>query len=580
MPTQYVTLEETSRSIMKHCFNDIIKEVVYAMGFPPDTIVVLHNGTEFTKTDNRNNVSIRETPNLPSTVSQRRLLVNITDNYNEDSLSSTTVSQRDAPPIFHDHDIDCMVYPVYVKSDIVINFEYTSPSKTEAMRLRDDIRVKLSDSRNILHHEVEYDIIIPDGVSDFIADIYDLKSRLFPMELLEYFNSRSTERIRLVTDMANASNARLAVHERQVRIIGIMDFSPEPEPIEQDKETNTYKLTIPYKLSMDVPRGMCFTYPPMICNRVMPNHYLQFVEDRKRARKKARANLGYTNSLRALSYFEVQNQVDYCIDTDLPKNVPLFDEFLVRTSHPGYVTLYTFLTEVDETDKKTLLNLRELGDFYLDERLAEFISTVERAYIVNPYMSYFYLSLYQTNKYIDNNILEVDADMTVRSKVELSLVKPVRVALNVCLDTTFLNPTVQERMYDYPEIYLLYLSELVDGMKNFRSEFSRMGVAEATFYRNFILMLHKAVNREDHAFVKTFMSIIVRDMIATQNLVGALRHGYPKLYRKLCTIVDMEKLKYNDVFKRDDMGKEMYAMRTTMIYYKETHRMSELSSGI
>lgn len=569
MPTQYVTLEETNRTILTACFNDIVKEVVYKLGIPMSTVVTVHNGVDITKTDNRtDNVSLPERNNVPSTIAQRRLVAVITDNYNEDSLSSTTVSQPDTTPIFNDHEIDCIVYPVYVKTDININFEYISPSKTEALRLRDDIRVKLSDSRNIIQHEVTYDIILPEIICDFIADIHDLKSRLIPADLSDYFNVWSTKRMRMVTDMVNPGNSRLAIKERQVRIIGIMDFSPEPEPIEQDKDTNTYKLTIPYKLSLDIPRGMCFRYPPMICNKLMPSKYLQFVVDRK-TRIAQFKDLGYTHSLGALSNLETNRIMTNTTDIVLPKNIPLFDEFSVRKGHPGYVTLYTFLTDVDETDKRTLLNLRELGDFYMDERLLAFIRDVDRGLVINPYMSYFYLSLYQTSRYTDNNILEILPDLTVRSKVALSLVKPVRVALSICLDTTYLNPTVQPRMYSHPEIYLLYLSELMTGIRNYRQEFSEMSVAYGTFYRNFVLMLDRAIKRDDYAFLVSFMEIVSREIVITQHLVGLLRNTYPRIYAIMSTVYDMEKLKYTDAFKRDDVGAERYAMKTSMIYSLE-----------
>ena len=566
MPTQFVTLEETSKTILKRCFNDVIKEVVHRMGIPYETVVTVHNGMDVAKTDNKSNATMQAVDNLPTTVSQRRLLAVVTDNYNEDSLSSTTVSQRDTHPVFLDHEVDCVVYPVYVKTDITIAFEYTTPSRTEALRLRDDIRIKLSDSRNILHHEVEYDILIPEPICDFIEDVHTLRNRLTPMDLTEYFLAYSTKRVHMVTDMANPQNSRIAIRERMTRIIGIMDFSPEPEPIDQDKETNTYKLSIPYKLSIDIPRGMCFSYPPMVCNRPMPAKYLDYIAQKKLdARYHRYKELGWTQSLGALSYFEVPEQLERHVDMDLPKNIPMWDEFPARQGHAGYVTLYTFLTEVDETDKKTLLNLRDLGDYRLNSELLNFIRDVERPWIINPYMSFFYISLYQPRAHSDNNILEITQDLTVRSKKPLKLLRPVRVAINVCLDTTFLNPLVQERMCEHPNIYLMWLSELVTGMRNLRELFVEMKVADSTFYRSFVQVLNRAMGRDEYDFIRKFVCTLARDTLAIQSLVGLLKHGYPRLYSRLCSVIDLEAFKYNDVFKRDDIGYEMYSMRTVML---------------
>lgn len=360
MPTLYTTLPETQRSILSASFYSVVKDVIYHLGIPGDSVIAVHQGMEINHTDNRTNVSINQKDNLPATASQRRIVATITEDYDEDSLSSTTVSQKDVYPIFNDYDIDATVYTVYVKSQISIDIEYTCGSRTEANRVRDDIRVKLSQGRNILHHNVEYNILIPLMVEEFIADVYDLKNRLFPQSLGDYFKSFSSNHIRPITDMANADNARLAVFERQVRIVGVMEISSEVPKVEQNNDTNTYSFTVPYKFTLDVPRGMCMKYPPMICNRLMPAKYLEFIQEKKiKALESYGTDLCATQSLAALSHFESQRQLSDRVEVNLPFNLPLFDEFHDRVGHKGYVITTSFLTDVDETDKRSLLNLRD-----------------------------------------------------------------------------------------------------------------------------------------------------------------------------------------------------------------------------
>lgn len=565
MPVLYTPLEEHHKTILKSCFFSVIEDIKQALQIPKDTIVSMHRGVEVSRTDNRTNVSVREDSNVPATVSQRRILANVTDNYDEDSLSSTVVSQQDTYPVFHDPDVDVSCYPVYVKTQVKIDLQYVCGSKTEALKVRDGFRIKLSQGANILHHEVEYNVLLPEPVQEFIADVYDLKNRLYPQSLEEYFLSHATKRVHRITDMANAGNAKIAVHERQVRIVGAFDFSGEPPEVEQNPETNSYKITIPYSFSLDVPRGMCMKYPPMVCNRLMPSKYLSFIEERKvKTREEYSRNLGATHSLAALSHFEAHRQIGMQVQEKLPLNLPLFDEFHERTGHRGYVITASFLTDVDESNCKGLLNLRELGDFYLDETLLQFIAGGERQWIVNPYMSPFYLAVHQAERHFNNNILEIDTELNVRSKVKLSLLKPVRITLGVCLDTSALNPTVLPRLIERKDIFLLYLSELVRGITNYRAEFSLMGVSLPTFYRNFVLVLSDAVNREDSEFVKEFMRIFVLDRRMMQELVGTLRGNYPRLYEKLCKVVDLEPHRYNDLYARGATGQERYAMRTVM----------------
>ena len=577
MPTLYITLPETQKSILSDSFYSVVKDVIYQLGIPCSSVVAIHQGMEINRTDNRTNTSINSAENLPATVSQRRIVATINEEYDEDSLSSTTVSQKDVPPIFNDYDIDALVYTVYVKSQISVDIEYSCASRTEANRIRDDIRVKLSQGRNILHHSVEYNILVPLEVEEFIADVYDLKSRLFPQTLIDYFKSYSSNHIRPITDMANAENARSAVFERQVRVVGVMDISSEVPKVEQNNDTNTYSFVVPYKFTLDVPRGMCIKYPPMICNRLMPAKYLEFVQERK---IKQLESFGYdliaTQSLAALSKFESQRQLSDRVNINLPLNLPLFDEFHDRVGHKGYVITTSFLTDVDETDKKTLINLKELGDFYLNETLLEFVRTEERRWIVNPYMSPFYLGLHQSRRHHDNNILTIDDQLNVSSQVELSLVRPVRICLSVCLDLTTLNPTVMPRLMANKNFYLIYLHELIRGINNYRAEFSRMGSSEHTFYRQFILMLNDAVNKEEVEFVKDFMSIFTKDRRMTQVLVATLRMNYPRLYNKILDIIEIDHFKPNDQDTGLEYGVERYNMRKHMYFQILAMRMEDI----
>lgn len=114
MPVIYTSLQENQKTILKSCFFSVIKDVTQAIGVPNDAVVTMHRGVEISRTDNRNNTSIREVLNNPATISQRRVVAVVQDNYDEDSLTSTVVSQHDTYPIFHDPEIAVKVYPVYM----------------------------------------------------------------------------------------------------------------------------------------------------------------------------------------------------------------------------------------------------------------------------------------------------------------------------------------------------------------------------------------------------------------------------------------------------------------------------------
>lgn len=578
MPTTCIPLDETNRSIFSKAYYGVIQQILHQIQIPYGTLIAMHKGMEINRTDNQTNLTSEQLPNLPSTVAKRKVIAEITENYNEDALSTTAVSYRDTAPIFVDPQIDFIIYPVYVTSDITIKLTFSTPSKTEAQRLRDDIRMKLSQMRNILHHEIEYDILLPELTQNLITDIYDLKNRLYPMTLAEYFRTFSTRQMHMVTDLANKSNAQIAIHERQVRIVGTFEFSAMPEPIEEDNDTNTYRLVIPYKFTMEVPRGICMSYNPIVCNRPLPAKYLQYIADAKiKTREEYSRNLTYTASLGALSHFEAHRQLDYRINNKRPLNLPLFDDFPQRNGHPGYMITVTFLTSVDESDRQTLFNLRDIPDFYMNEKILRWIEDSQRANVTIPYRSIFYFGLHYPDRYYDKDCLELTPDLTLKSKVKLPLDKPLRVAFSVLTDLSYIDEAMRQRLYQNKDVFLIYLSELVEVVRDYRQELTWLAKDDLTFQTRIMYFLDRAMQDKDGAFIQEVIDTISKDRTLSEMLGKTLKNDFPSFYTRLGRHGDTRGLE-SDRKGRNTHYQRMsgYASRTVMISYTEARRRDEL----
>ena len=530
MPTVSLTLEDTNRTILNEAYFKIIGDIVEATKIPHTAVIAVHKDIDYTLTDNKTNETGVEKKNLPSTASLRRISANITEEYNEDELTTTAVHQVNAFPIFEDRQIDVFVFPIYVKSDITIEFSYFTPSKTEANRIRDDIRIRLSQTRNIGIHDIQYDILLPDIVEEFIADVHTLKNRLVPQTLEEYFREHSTKRMHLITDMANKENAKIAIFEKQVRILGLFDFSSMPEKVDADNENSNYKVSFSYKLSFDVPRAIGIRYPVMICNKLLPAKYVQFIEDAKvNSIEESKRNLGYTQSLHALSHFEAHRQLENRVDINYPINVPAFDDFHLRQGHKGYVILASFLTEVDETDKKTLLNLREIDPFYIPDTLANYIANGEHEFIKHPYMSFIYIGIHQEGALFDA-FGEVDQNLTVRSINELNLFKPVRVTISIIVDITMLDKRALDRLIVNEDVLFVFVKEWMNAFDNFKTEFSRIFDTMNDLFRIFIHFLNYYRMTDNDNSLKNFLSTVKTNPYIYTQLLDILFNMFPELF--------------------------------------------------
>lgn len=544
MPVVSLTLEDENRTILSQAYYKIIRDIISATKIPHGTLVAVHKDIEVTLTDNKNNVSGIPTENLPTTVANRRIMAVINENYNEDEVTTTAVNQTAAYPIFIDNDVDVRVYPVYVKSDIEIEFSYISPSKAEATRIRNDLRLRLSQMRNITIHEVDYTIILPEIVEEFITDVYDLKNRLIPQAIDDYIREHTTKRLHPVTDMANSENVRLGIYERQVRIVGSFDILM-PEKIEAEHEDSTYKVGFVYKLSMDVPRAIAMRYPVMIANRPMPSKYIKFIEDHKRNSLEERKKvLNYTsNSLYNLSHFESHRQLENRVDIALPINVPMFDDFNVRQGNKRYAILVSFLLQVDETDKRTLFNLSDLSPYAIPQNLLDYIRDVESPYIVRGGASFLFLGLHQTNRFYDSEKLVVMPDLTVKSTVDLDLMVPTRVTIGICVDIAGLEKSAVKRLREYPPIMCLFVNEHINAVNAYKTELQN--VRDDSFFGMVFEVLMYYLDVEWYGAVNCILTAIGKDKFYGDRLCRLLLGT--ELYRRLLKlgilVIDPAKMK-------------------------------------
>lgn len=521
MPSVSLPLININNSIVSNSIYGIAREITAVIKVANVVdIITMYNGSDITVTDGKVNISNKKADNLPTTISTRRLLVNITDSYNEDALGTTATTNEEHFPIFRDNSIDVSIYPIYLQTDYSIEFTYITPSKAEITKVVDDIRMNISRTRNICIHEIEYDYILPEVVEDFIFDVHANKSRLSPTPLEEYFRTNSTGRLHLITDLVG-NTTRLAIREKQVRIVGLFDFSPIPEKPTKDEEV--FKFIFTYKLTLDKPSHLVLRYPIMIGNKLLPLKYVEFLDNRD-VKVEGNRKLSYSNSLYSLSHFEAHRQLENRVNISLPINVPSIDEFTNKSIHKGYIIDTSVLVEIDETDNSSLLNLLQIDPYTLHPLFLDYI-TLEGNYILHPYGSFVYIGLWQDNTYFNADVLSIDPVFNVKSIPLLSLFPVTRVLINYLVDVTMVNPQAVSRLLTYPTTIIVYTLNLyMSYLSTARADNKLIPL----MHINFILavIIHLLNKGEYDAISDTLIAIHSNNKHIYEELIRVLQTSY------------------------------------------------------
>lgn len=460
MPNISITLPETSQSISRPIVLDIIGQLQDITKVNPSTKIFFAGdirkmqtpGTSIDSTDER--FALFNTNNI--------IFIEVQEDYDINTVGSTAVTRPEQLPVFYDPALDIQVTPVYTTTNTVISFRYRCVSKTEALRWRDDIRLRASQMRDVNVHNLTYHYALPLDVLVLLKLIHQTKELVEPYnETYEDFIRRnSTDRLTVMGDLVN-QEVRLAISETQCRVVGLYEWDVLPEKPERE-DSGVWTVSFSYKFSFEKPIACHMRYPVMVHNNLLPSYYTLFTNGEKDLYHTPKH---YPLSLGALAGFESDTVMDHRRSHEPVIRLPRFDDFDIKQVPTGTGTAIIALCQVD-TDKRQLLNLKELGDIALDEDILNFIQTVEYPYITQLYKSIIHVSLYRNNHLTHTDTIDCDSELMIHAVGDLDLRNVHRLRIALVTDLTLLPWDALSRLRKYPKVLVKIIAAMNELLRN------------------------------------------------------------------------------------------------------------------
>lgn len=460
MPNIQTTLSEIAQSVSRPIIADVVMDLNRYLKTDPNTKLIFPGDTETTALSGDNiddNLKDREA----TFASIKHLVIESTEEDVVEDIGITSVKRREQLPVFMDTELGVYITPVYINTEVKIEYKFNTPNKSEAIRWRNDMRMYVSAGRDTILHKLNYHYLIPEVFLDVLKAIHKNKLALtgcpcdFNQTFHDYLLKHITNRLTVKADLTNKNN-RYAINERQARIQGIFNFT---DVSNVTRENNTgYSVSLTYKFNYMKPIGCTMRYPIIVYNQLLPAEYIDFND--------TSTNLFTTPSQYnivdyAYSQFESDNIMDRARRPDLPVRIPYFEDFVPKTLLPGTGTVMLITTIVDK-DKRTLLNIGDLGDYTLDDDFMRFIIESELPYVTRFSKSIINFSLYAGYTLQPNGLLKLTKDLDLITIRDLDLTKPHRVRLSLVVDLTLLDPDALKRLGKYPEVLKKYIAAAYD----------------------------------------------------------------------------------------------------------------------
>jgi uncharacterized membrane protein YgcG len=435
MPTVNITIPEGDQCIGRPVMTAVVNQLQEIVKITQDAKVYYPGDT---RTMYQAGSTLDDPARDPALATGRYLFITVDEHYYDESIYTTAVNQPEQIPIFHDPLLGVTITPIYATSAVTIEVHYRTSSKTEARRWRDDFRMKISQYRDVNLHTLTYHYPLPKEFIELLKVIYAAREKIegYGDNLKTWVFGNASTRLTLASNLTDTAE-ELVIGERQTRVQGYFDFEALPDEPEREEGPGTWAIKFSYRFSYERPLGCCMRYPVMVHNQLLPPEYVTFTNQ---AYNLDNIPLSYPISLRAMSEFELQNQGNKILSRLPYVPLPLFDDYVLNSENtwPGTRSIFIALCELALPDKRTLLNLEDLGPIVIDPRIVAFLKATETPYLCQIYWSLFNISLYRGEDLYTRTSLTCSSDLTITAGEDLDPRQNWRVRFSIITDPSLL----------------------------------------------------------------------------------------------------------------------------------------------
>lgn len=413
MPTAAVTLPDIELTVSRPIVYQISKDIFTLMNLPNDPIILYGGKRETIANPNSDISKLGDKEARFDT--NNMCFITVKEKPRAEDIQETAAYSFNQKAIFSDPKLKFSLRPIFFSTDMNLTITYRSQSETEIRRCIAYLQEKASRGRATNLHTVNYSYPLSFEFLNLLEHIYTLREATegYGDSFPEYFAAHATSDFSVLCDQGGG-NRHLVVNKRASRIMGNFDFTTTPEEPTYLKDKGVWELSFGYEFNYQRVEGVTVRYPINVHNQLIDTSYTNFLSDIVDPEMHHKQG---PQDVLIDEYFGM----DHLHQTRQPTTyiqIPSYDDFSIDKGPYGTATVAMVLVDVDK-DKKTLLDLNELGEYQLDADVLEFIRT-EGQNAVELYKSVFNIALYINDRLMPPGSIELTPDLVVKSKTVLS----------------------------------------------------------------------------------------------------------------------------------------------------------------
>lgn len=417
MPRIKEPLQITHDNISRPVAMSIARDVVKLLHLPDDTPVMMAN--EFDTLNQPNIPGISQVgQDAADFESRQRVRVVAKERPVHQYTLNENIRSNEEPPFFEDRALGVSLRPIYIRTEITLEFKYTAATRQQAIAWRDGFSADRGEERESIQHQVAYKIPLPEWFWDLMGHIHELREKTagYGQSFPDYIDSITRcNMIPLGAVDHDQGKLILAIDESQVQVQGWFEFDEVPEETKVDGNS-TWEVQFTYKAIYARPRHFYIVYPLMVHQSHIGKRWYKASPRFSVEEVRKNGPIG----IRAL------DALDGNVDSLPPYmdgfRYPLHDEWIPGHNNvpPRTIPAATWMIKLSPKDPQDIISLRELPYVRLTKEVDDYFVAIHKTLHKTSGGSCV-VTLYQNNVPMADSLITIDEHLNVRSTVPLDL---------------------------------------------------------------------------------------------------------------------------------------------------------------
>lgn len=445
MPHALMVLPDTYDSVIRRVAVDLTEQLSRVISIPPSTEVYLPGNTEKVVMDKGGFGACCTTKIMYDP--EARVTIKYQDIADDNFSLPTAVNTFRNMPVWADTTRDVIVSPVRRMIDFRVDVEYQAEGIVTAKRWLDEQRARISKGGAELTMKLDYYYMLPRPLQGLLRAMYDTIqcsdwpiSQTFDEYMDMHFRQSNTHVATLTLE-----HQQPAIRERQLDVVGWFDFTGTPDtPAANSDKAGAYTVSLSFTVRFEQPTHIYVSYPLVCHQNPIPNCFWPVAQPKR-----------YQEVPRKQGY--LRGPLDKMFVAPRPRHVPYIqyprvNDWATDIKPADSFTFYTGLVNIEKDDQRSLLDLKNIGDWKFTGHFMEYFTDIGTDAITRP-GGLFNFRLYKNHEWMDLQ-LELEPGTTMlRAPFDLDPTKYYHIEISIDRNWWAVHDRVWNTLRRYPTVF-------------------------------------------------------------------------------------------------------------------------------